>query len=220
LIRLSPCAWCFQPGQSPPPAPRPQGPITFGCFNTFAKVSEPMLKIWGRILQAVPESRLLLKSAGLGSASVRQRVQQVLGALGIVPQRLELRGHERDYGGHLALYGRMDLALDTFPYHGTTTTCEAMSMGVPVLSLAGSSHVSRVGVSLLSNVGLPELVAESEQQYIQIAVDLANDPPRLKDLRGSLRPKMAQSPLMDGPRFAGNVEAAYRQMWRRWCERI
>ena len=111
----------------------------------------------------------------------------------------------------------MDIALDTFPYHGTTTTCEAMWMGVPVVSLAGQRHVSRVGVSLLNNVGLPELVANTPEEYVRIAVDLANDLPRLQELRSTLRQRMEQSPLMDAPRFARNVEAAYRQMWRKWC---
>jgi len=217
LLRLSPCAWCFAPTASPPLAARPPGPITFGCFNNFPKVTEPMLKRWGHILLAVPASRLLLKSAGLGSASVRLRVQQLLGELGIGPERLELRGREPGYAGHLALYGRMDIALDTFPYHGTTTTCEALWMGVPVVSLAGLSHVARVGVSLLHNVGLPELVANTPAEYVRLAVDLANDLPRLQRLHSTLRPRLQASPLMDAPRFARNVEAAYRQMWWKYC---
>ncbi|MGD0463443.1 MAG: hypothetical protein ABSB74_13245, partial [Tepidisphaeraceae bacterium] len=121
--------------------------------------------------------------------------------------------------GHLELYHRVDLALDTYPYHGTTTTCEALWMGVPVVSLAGRTHVSRVGVSLLSNLGLPQLVAFNPEQYVQIATDLAKDLPRLAELRRTLRPRMQASPLMDAPRFAAEVEAAYRQMWRDWCTR-
>ena len=126
-------------------------------------------------------------------------------------------GRIADARQHLELYHRIDVALDTYPYHGTTTTCEAMWMGVPVVSLAGRTHVSRVGVSLLSNVGLPELVANTPEEYISIASDLAADPTRLNGLRGSLRSKMSSSPLMDGARFAADVEAAYRQMWREWC---
>jgi len=217
LFRLSPCAWCFPPLESPPVTVRQEGPITFGCFNNFAKVTQPMLKLWGRVLWAVPESRLLLKSLALGCLSVRQKVQQQFAAWGIDCRRLDLHGQEDGYDRHLALYGRMDIALDTFPYHGTTTTCEAIWMGVPVVSLAGSSHVSRVGVSLLNNIGLPELVADSEEQYLQIAVNLANDLPRLQQLRSTLRPRMQASPLMDAPRFARNIEAAYRQMWRQYC---
>jgi len=111
------------------------------------------------------------------------------------------------------------VALDTYPYHGTTTTCEALWMGIPVVSLAGRTHVSRVGVSLLSNVGLPELIAETPEQYVHIAADLAKDVPRLAELRRTLRGRMQASPLMDAPRFAAEVEAAYRQMWREWCAR-
>jgi len=130
---------------------------------------------------------------------------------------LELRGQEPDYSEHLTLYNRMDIALDTFPYHGTTTTCEALWMGIPVVCMAGLSHVSRVGVSLLSNLCLPEMVAATPEQYMQIAVDLANDLPRLQQLRSSLRQRMQVSPLMDAPRFARNFESAYRHMWQKWC---
>ena len=115
------------------------------------------------------------------------------------------------------MYDRVDIALDTFPYHGTTTTCEALWMGVPVLTLAGQRHASRVGVSLLTNAGLPELIADSPDQYIEIAAALASDLPRLRSLRATLRPRLQQSPLMDAPRFARNVESVYRQLWQKWC---
>jgi predicted O-linked N-acetylglucosamine transferase (SPINDLY family) len=117
----------------------------------------------------------------------------------------------------LALYRQVAIGLDPFPYHGTTTTCEALWMGVPVITLAGQTHVSRVGVSLLTNLGLPELIAQTPEEYVRMAVDLANDLPRLSHLRSTLRQRMEQSPLMDAPRFARHVEAAYRQMWRTWC---
>ncbi len=217
LARLSPCAWCYQPSPCPPVTERRDGPITFGCFNAFAKVTEPMLRLWGRILQAVPESRLLLKTAGLGSQAVRRRVQQILSEAHVGPERLELLGHEPDRDRHLALYGAMDIALDTFPYHGTMTTCEALWMGVPVVTLAGATHVSRVGVSLLSNAGLPELVAQDPDHYVRIASTLAADKVRLAELRLNLRQQMEHSPLMDAPHYAANIEAAYRQIWRQWC---
>jgi predicted O-linked N-acetylglucosamine transferase (SPINDLY family) len=135
----------------------------------------------------------------------------------IAPDRVELIGWAASEKEHLQLYNRIDIALDTYPYHGTTTTCEAMWMGVPVVTLAGNAHVSRVGVSLLSNVGVPELIADSPEKYARLASELAHDPARLSSLRSTLRQRMAQSPLMDAPRFARNVEAAYRQMWRTWC---
>ncbi len=217
LVRLSPCAWCFQPALGPPVNPREEGPITFGCFNNFAKITEPVLRVWGQAMHAVPGSRLLLKSAGLSNASCRASVQAVLADCGIDPERLELRGEEPAYAEHLKLYQRIDIAFDTFPYHGTTTTCEALWMGVPVVSAAGTNHVSRVGVSLLSNIGLPELVAGSIGEYQRIAIELAGDLPRLEHLRSTLRQRMQASPLMDASRLARNVESAYRQMWRQWC---
>jgi predicted O-linked N-acetylglucosamine transferase (SPINDLY family) len=126
-------------------------------------------------------------------------------------------GRIADPRGHLEAYQRVDVALDTFPYHGTTTTCEAMWMGVPVVSMAGRTHVSRVGASLLNNAGLPELIAGSAEEYVSIAADLAKDLPRLADLRRTMRERMRGSTLMDASRFARNVEAAYREMWKRWC---
>ena len=137
--------------------------------------------------------------------------------LGIATNRLDLRGTEPDYAAHLTLYGRIDIALDSFPYHGTTTTCEAMWMGTPVITLAGASCVSRVGVSLLSNAGLPELVAASPDHYVRLAVDLAADEPRWKQLHATLRRRMEASPLMKAEEFARTVEAAYRKIWQEWC---
>ena len=217
LVRLPRCAWCYQPSDSPPITLRREGPITFGSFNNFAKITEPMFLLWARILHAVPESRLLLKTRALGSENTRQRVRQILSAAGIAAERLELRGYEPAHDDHLALYQRIDVALDTFPYHGTTTTCEALWMGVPVVTLAGKTHASRVGVSLLSNIGLPELVADTPEEYVRLAAELAGDLPRLAYLQGTLRQRMEQSPLMDAPRFARDMEAAYRAMWRQWC---
>jgi predicted O-linked N-acetylglucosamine transferase (SPINDLY family) len=118
---------------------------------------------------------------------------------------------------YFALYRQIDIALDTFPYGGGTTTCDALWMGVPVVSLVGRTAVGRGGLSILSNVGLPELAARSEEEYVRIAGELAGDLPRLGNLRANLRQRMAQSPLMDAPRFARNIEAAYRQVWRQWC---
>jgi predicted O-linked N-acetylglucosamine transferase (SPINDLY family) len=222
LRRLPQTNWCFAaPPDSPPVGPLPasgRGYVTFGSFNNFAKVTEPMLQAWGRILHHTPRSRLLLKAAGLASASARDRVCRQFAAQGIDPDRLDLRGRERDQQGHLALYGEMDIALDTFPYHGTTTTLEALWMGVPVITLAGQTHVSRVGVSLLSNVGLPELIAKTTHEYERAAVELGNNPQRVAALRLGMRERMRASPLMNAREFAGNVEAAYREMWRIWCE--
>jgi len=180
-------------------------------------VNEPLLRIWSQILLLVPDSRLLLKAPGLASAKFCQEVRQRFVDWGIDSDRLELRGREPGYTNHMALYGVMDIALDTFPYHGTTTTAEALWMGVPVITLAGPSHVSRVGVSLLTNTGLPELIASTPEEYVRLAVNLASDLPRLKELHSTLRRRMEQSALMDAPSFTRKVEAAYREMWRNWC---
>jgi predicted O-linked N-acetylglucosamine transferase (SPINDLY family) len=143
-------------------------------------------------------------------------VRRVMSDCGIEPDRIDLSGWVSP-ADHLAQYGQIDIALDTYPYHGTTTTCEAMWMGVPVVTQAGNTHVSRVGVSLLSNVGLAELIAETSEQYKQIALGLAADLPRLAELRASQRRRMQDSPLMDADRFARDMEKAYRTMWRTWC---
>jgi predicted O-linked N-acetylglucosamine transferase (SPINDLY family) len=123
------------------------------------------------------------------------------------------------FSEYLALFGTIDIALDTLPYAGGTTSCDALWMGVPVVSRAGKMAVGRGGLSILSNLGLPELVADSEEMYVRLAIELAQDLPRLSKLRSTLRQRMEQSPLMDAPRFARNVETAYRRMWRTWCEK-
>jgi predicted O-linked N-acetylglucosamine transferase (SPINDLY family) len=218
LWRLPNCAWCYQPPTDAPDIQaRASGPITFGCFNAFAKINRKLVAIWAELLKRVPGSRLLLKSAGAGEASSRQRLTDQFAELGIPGDRIEMRGRIAASRGHLELYRQVDVALDTYPYHGTTTTCEALWMGVPVVSLAGRTHVSRVGVSLLTHAGLPELIAQSPAEYVSIASELAADRPRLDALRAGLRSKLKSSPLVDGRRFAADVEAAYRQIWRNWC---
>lgn len=223
LIRLPQTNWCVEePQQAPPVEPPPsigRGCVTFGSFNSFAKVTAPMLLVWGKMLKAVPKSRLLLKSHGLGSGSAHERVLKQFAEQGIDLSRLELRGPEQGQSRHLALYHQMDIALDTFPYNGTTTTCDALWMGVPVITLAGQTHVSRVGASLLASLGLSELVATNSDDYVKLAIQLAADRERLISLRQNLRDRMKQSPLMDAPAFAKNIESAYRQMWRAWCEK-
>ena len=190
LVRLSTTAWCIHLPQDPSPNIRPQGPVNFGCFNNFAKVNPPLLKLWASILKASPGSRLLLKCSGLQSEDTRERLRQLFHDEGVNSERLELISRTSSYAEHLALYHQVDIALDASPYHGTTTTCEALWLGVPVVSLAGNSHVSAVGVSLLSNVGLPDLIARSPDDYVKIAANLAADRPRLAALRSTLRSRV------------------------------
>jgi protein O-GlcNAc transferase len=220
LWRLPVCNWCYGAPPNAPPArsSRADAPVCFGTFNNFLKASPAVMEMWAAILKAAPSSRLIIKSGGLLEPSAGRRVIEFFTSRGVQPDRLDLRGVDPDFRSHLDAYNQMDIALDTFPYHGTTTTCEALWMGVPVVTLAGPSHVSRVGVSLLSAVGLPELIAHTPQQYVQIAVALASDLPRLAELRRTLRDRMRASPLMDAPRFARDIEAAYRQLWHLWCK--
>jgi protein O-GlcNAc transferase len=216
-IHLSETYWCYplQAG-SPEVGPSPassSGAVTFGCLNNFAKLSPDALSLWIELLRRLPNARLILHAE---HGNHRQRVLDRLAQNGIDPQRLNFaaKGPIADY---FQLYNQIDIALDPFPYTGGTTTCDALWMGVPVVTLSGQTAVGRSGVSLLNNIGLSELIAKTPEQYIQIATDLANDLARLSGLRRTLRPRMQASPLMDVPRFTRHMEAAYRQMWQNWC---
>ena len=221
LVRLPRCFLCYAPpADGPEVGPVPAtaaGRITFGSFNSISKLSDATVAMWSQVLSAVPNSRLMIKGQGLTDAPVRQQVLERFAAHGIAADRLELHSSIASLAGHLELYHQIDIALDTYPYHGTTTSCEAMWMGVPVVTLAGKTHASRVGVSLLSNVGLEQLIAQTAEQYVQIAADLAKDVDALSKLRSALRSRLAASPLLDGSGLAREVEAAYRVMWKQWC---
>lgn len=223
LLRLPGCFVCYTPLADVPLAARLQqaadGPVTFGSFNSYLKMTPEVFRAWAGILQAVPDSRLLIKNFSLTDPAVRAACLQRFDALGIAADRLELRGVQANKGDHLGTYGHVDIALDTFPYNGTTTTCEALWMGIPVVTLAGDLHAGRVGVSLLSTLGLERLIARDPADYVRIAVALAADRPRLERWRTELRGQMRHSPLCDGPAFCRNVETALRQLWVDWCHR-
>jgi predicted O-linked N-acetylglucosamine transferase (SPINDLY family) len=189
------------------------GRVTFGSLNSYSKVNEPLLKLWARVMAAAADSRLLLLSP-LGIH--RQRVLEIMREEGVAEERIEFVV-ERPRREYLELYHRIDVMLDSFPYNGHTTSLDAMWMGVPVVSLAGEQIVSRAGLSQLSNMGLPELIAFCEDDYVKIAAGLTRDFPRLAELRATLRTRMAASVLMDGERFARGIEGAFRAMWREWC---
>lgn len=209
--------WCFAaPENSPPMAAPPsaqRGYVTFGSFNNLAKLTDVMLGVWAGILQEVPNSRLLLKAAAFAAASACDRINRTLAGQGIDLSRVTLLGPRPDLASHLAAYAEIDIALDTFPYNGTTTICEALWMGVPVITLAGKTHVSRVGLSLLTSLDLPDLLVSTSDDYVQAAVALCKNRERRNDLRMNLRDRMTQSPLMDAIGFARDVERAYRQIW-------
>src|SRR6185436_1557077 len=171
LLRLDPCFLCYRPlKEAPPVGPGPSGEaITFGSFNVLQKFTDSLLALWKRVLEAAPGSRLLLKTQGFNQAPVREQMAARLVRAGVPVQRFELLPWIPSGPDHLAAYRRVDIALDTHPYNGTTTTCEALYMGVPVVALAGRHHASRVGASLLHAVGLPGLVADSPDEYVRIA---------------------------------------------------
>jgi predicted O-linked N-acetylglucosamine transferase (SPINDLY family) len=217
LVRFAPTAWSYL---APPDAPVPVRSadaagesITFGSFNMLSKASASTLRLWRDVLAAVPGSRLLIKSSGMDPDAWRAR----LAGAGLPAGRVELLPMTRGIPEHLARYNQVDIALDCFPYHGTTTTCEALWMGVPVVTLAGDRHASRVGASLLSAVGHPEWVAASPEDYVRIAACLASEPDRLRALRSGLRKEMMRSPLMDHGAHAEGFCAAVRTCWQAWC---
>lgn len=217
LMRLPNSFLCYQPPSNVPDvAPLPalkNGYITFGSFNTLSKVNNITLQLWCDVLKAVPGSHLLLKAKGLADEATQLRIRQALLALGIEDSRIELLAPESNALEHMGRYAQMDIALDTFPYHGTTTSCEAMWMGVPVLTLAGESHVSRVGVSLLSSTGHEDWIAHSRDELIAKAQSLAGDVTALTTLRQGLREQLRTTPLIDAHGFTANLEIAYRKMW-------
>jgi protein O-GlcNAc transferase len=209
--------WCYDPcGVEVEVGPLPaleSATVTFGSLGNFAKVNEAVLKFWARVLGVVKDSRLLVWSPG---GSHRERALNVLEREGVEACRVEFVEF-RPRREYLELYHRLDIVLDTFPYNGHTTSLDALWMGVPVVSLAGETRVSRAGLSQLTNLGRPEWVANSEEDYVKIAEGLARDLPCLAQLRSTLRPKMKASVLTDAPRFTRQVEQAYRKIWRAWC---
>lgn len=223
LVRFAPTAWTYQPPQDAPDvAPLPaqaRGCVTFGSFNDLAKITDTMLATWSRVLAAVPASRLKLKGRGLSAGGVREALEERLARAGIELARVELLERTPDTVSHLALYHDVDIALDTFPYHGTTTTCEALWMGVPVVTLVGDRHMSRVGASLLTAIGHPEWCANERDGYVRIATELAGDIARLAAIRAGLRAELHASPLLDFTGQAACFGAALRECWAAWCER-
>jgi predicted O-linked N-acetylglucosamine transferase (SPINDLY family) len=221
LSRMPECFLCYQPEQDSPeigPLPSQQkGFITFGSFNIISKITPEAVALWSRILKTVPNSTLLLKARSLFDKGTREYLGGLFMHQGIPEDRLTFMFHTESYQQHLGLYNEIDIGLDTFPYNGTTTTCEALWMGVPVVTLAGDRHASRVGASLLSAIGLSELIAKTDEEYLETAVALAHDIDRLQSLRERLRDRMKQSPLINAERFTVNLENCLREMWQQYC---
>ncbi|WP_109105588.1 glycosyltransferase family 41 protein [Azospirillum sp. TSO35-2] len=223
LVRLPVPFLCFRPpANAPAVVPLPAGAtgsVTFGSFNKLSKITDGTVALWAEVLRRVPDSRLLLKDRPLSDAGTAKALRARFAAAGIEPDRLELVGHIQDAAGHLAAYNRIDIALDPHPYNGTITTCDTLWMGAPLVTLAGGRHAARVGASLMTAVGLPELVATTPDGYAAIAAGLAGDLTRLMRLRMGMRARVTASALCDEARFMRNLETAYRLLWRRWCAR-
>lgn len=230
LERIDPCFLAFAPLETPPPVVAPsRAGVVFGSFNAVVKLNGEVLSLWARVLAAVPGSRLLLKVSGCTEAEGLTTIAAECARAGIPEARLDLLPPAPTYAEHLAAYAGVDVALDTFPYNGTTTTLEAFTMGVPVVTLAGSAgaqphgaparHASRVGVSLLSAVGRERWIAETPEAYIRIAVGLANNPAERAAEREGLPAALRQSPLGDAPGFARRFEDALRRVVARVRER-
>ncbi len=215
-LRLPETYWCYTPPHEAMIAPSParsDQPITFGCLNDFCKVNSDQLALWAQVLRMVPTSGLILHAP---AGEPRGRVLAVLSANGVDGARISFvpRVSLADY---FQQYHRIDIALDTAPFSGGMTTCDALWMGVPVVSISGQTASSRAGSSILNNVGLPELATRSPEQFVKAAVALAQNQSRLEHLHATLRERLRSSPLMDMGRLAHNIESIYRQAWRSWC---
>jgi predicted O-linked N-acetylglucosamine transferase (SPINDLY family) len=210
--------WC-PPDRAPQVAPPPyeiQGHITFGSFNNPAKVHDGVLRVWAEILRRVPDAHLALRYMGFDGPKTQRRIKDTFAAAGVDPQRIHLFGWSH-HAQMLGAYHQIDIGLDPFPYSGGVTTCEALWMGVPVITCPGETFAGRHSLSHLSTVGLTETIARDLDHYVELAVGLANDRQHLAALRAGLRPQMAASPLCDGPRFAGHFLRLLRDVWREWC---
>jgi predicted O-linked N-acetylglucosamine transferase (SPINDLY family) len=219
-VRLPRTYWCYQPGIATDELSRlpalSRGYVTFGSFNNFCKVSPGALELWAKLLAGIPNSRLILHAH---RGQHRNRVVETFATHGISAERLSFVD-TLPLTDYFRLYHLVDIALDSFPYAGGTTTCDALWMGVPTVSLVGDAAFARGGLSILSNVGLAELAVGTPEEYLQTAAALAADVPRLSALRGELRDRLLRSPLMDGPSFARDLQNAYRSLWRRWVRSV
>ncbi len=222
LVKLNSTAWCYRPPENTPEINKlpveEKGVITFGSFNASYKLNENVFRLWTQILTRVARSRLLIKSKSLADPAFRERINKQFLESGISHERLMLQPHEPTHWQHMERYHEIDIVFDSFPYHGTTTTCEALYMGIPVVTLEGRDHRSRVGVSLLNQVNLQSLIARTEEEYVAIACSLAYNVDELAELRNNLRTRMGKSPLMDEAGYTQGIENAHREMWRKWCD--
>jgi len=223
LVPLPHSFLCYSPAPDAPniiPLPYERnGFITFGTFNNLAKITTNVYQLWADILTALPTSRFVIKAKPFATESVRQEIWKIFQELGIDPKRVDLIPLIPLNRDHLLSYQLMDIGLDTHPYNGTTTTCEALWMGVPIITLSGDCHAHNVGASLLSQIGHPEWIAKTKEEYKEIAVSLAKDIDRLRNIRKDLKEQMRTSYLCNGPLFTENLEIVYRSLWHHYLDK-
>jgi protein O-GlcNAc transferase len=226
LLRMPECMLCYHPIDDtdeaevvPAPAVTPSSFVRFGSFNNISKLTPQHIGRWAEILKRVPDSKLVLKSKGIADPAIRNRLFTLFREAGIDPERrLDLRASKPKHAQHLATYHDVDIALDTFPYGGTTTTCEALLMGVPVLTMTGDCHASRVTSSILQSVGRPEWITTNESDYIAKAVSMAAEVSDLRDLRLSLSKSFRAAPICDSREFVNSLAGLLRDEWRKCCK--
>ena len=222
LCRLPNTFFCYQPPQTCPPvsaAPAlKNGYITFASFNNLAKIGPPVVKLWADVLKAVPESRLLVQCLSLNDPATRAHFEQLFASHEIDSNRIEFSA-AKDLDSYLAGHAGVDIVLDTFPWNGHTVSCHALWMGVPIMTLAGNRHSSRMGASMLANLDIHDCIANSESEFIAAATALSQDIQQLDRLRQALRPRMQASKLCDAQEFTQQLEQQYRGMWQEWCKK-
>jgi protein O-GlcNAc transferase len=222
LVRLKEGFLCYLPPDGAPDVSRlpalESGRITFGSFNNLPKVNEKVIEEWSRILLQVPGSSLLLKGKSLADESTKHRYMDLFIKNGVTSDQIKMLPKTSSISEHLDLYNRVDIGLDPFPYNGTTTTCEALWMGVPVVTLRGDRHSARVGESILTRLGLKELITVNGEEYVRRAVRLAGVLDRLEELRAGMRRRMMESHLCNSKSFARIIETAFRGMWKSFCD--
>lgn len=223
LCRIPGSFFCYQPPEnSPDVAPAPvidNGYITFASYNNLAKIGEEVIELWSQVLQAIPDARLIVQCLSLNDPPTRKRYEELFQANEINISRIKFTTFE-GFDSYLAGHAEVDIVLDTFPWNGHTVSCHALWMGVPVITLAGDRHSSRMGASILSNLDLEECIAHSSSDFIAKAKAFANDKQHLTSLRQQLRPRMLASTICDGQKFTSRLEQQYRSMWQQWCKTV
>ena len=220
LLRMPRTFWCYRPPVNMPPVgPLPaeqNGFVQFTSVNNLTKITPDVQNMWAALLAVVPNSRLIMQTTAMGSRQTQDLITRRFEAAGVTADRLDFRP-ATDFMAYMQLLERSDMTLDPYPFNGGTTTCHSLWMGAPVVTLAGDRHASRMGLSMLTAIGLPEFVAHTPEEYVRIAASFANDLPRLAEVRRGMRERLLASPLLDHVGYTRELEAKYREVWQTWC---